>query len=446
MSTDTRALAPVEDTSNAIEYVPFGAKDKIKLTVNMVRDLVANPTKSGKTPHDADIVKFMMLCKARELNPWEGDAYLLGYDSQDGPKFSMITAYQAFLKRAEASAEYDGKEQGVVVRIGQDVREIIGEILPPNSVLVGAWCKTFRRDRTRPEYQIINLAAYDKGQSQWNKDKAGMIVKCAVAKSLRHAFPNRLGQMYIAEEIERRASDDTSNGNSHSSQENGNGNHKPPATAKLSDELRQRAAAAKPKTTPTPAPQSPKTEPPKQAAPPPADEPPVDEAERRRREAVATLGLDPDEKIDSPVPGFDHAPRYVLGDEGAVVDQATGEVVQQQPPSAGANETAADESHGPAELFPATWEQDRAKIKAKGNFTFENASEKTLAELLAGNDENLKKQAIAECRFRIKKALKWYKDHNAEKKFSELVTDEIGDIQVDKLVAVITALRNNAPK
>src|SRR5438045_9534432 len=59
-------------------YAPFGApeKDTIKLTPKIVMDLIAVPTRSGKTCSERDAIRFMMMCKARRLNPFEGDAFL----------------------------------------------------------------------------------------------------------------------------------------------------------------------------------------------------------------------------------------------------------------------------------------------------------------------------------------------------------------------------------
>ncbi len=98
-------------------FVPFGAADSIKLSVEIVKNLIAVPTKSGQTCTDRDAMKFMMLCRAQRLNPFAGDAFLIGYDSRDGgePSFSLITAHVAFLKRAETHPEFDGMKSGIIV-------------------------------------------------------------------------------------------------------------------------------------------------------------------------------------------------------------------------------------------------------------------------------------------------------------------------------------------
>jgi phage recombination protein Bet len=197
MSTE---IIKAED--KAIEYTPFGASEKIKLSAAIVRKFVASKTTSGAEASDVDCMKFMMLCKSRGLNPFEGDAYLQGYDSRDGAKFSLITAHQAFLKRAEASPTYDGMESGVVVNNDGEIQEYQGDMVLDGHVLIGGWAKVYRRDRAYPTYRRVALKTFDTKRSRWEKDPAGMIVKCAEADALRSSFPNSLAGLYMQPEQE----------------------------------------------------------------------------------------------------------------------------------------------------------------------------------------------------------------------------------------------------
>src|SRR5947207_3396765 len=74
-----------QDEKGVIEIAPLGSDERIKLSIKIVRDIIAVPTKTGKLPTDKDCIKFMMLARARHLNPFEGDAFMLGYDTQNGP-------------------------------------------------------------------------------------------------------------------------------------------------------------------------------------------------------------------------------------------------------------------------------------------------------------------------------------------------------------------------
>lgn len=201
MSTPTTAVTVAPKPEYAVEYCPAGSNDKIKLSASIVRRFVASKTRSGAEASDVDCMKFIALCKARALNPFEGDAYLQGYDSKDGPKFTLITAHQAFLKRAESNDQFDGMESGVVVRRGDEITEYEGDMVIDGDVLIGGWARVHRRDRSKPTYRRLNLKTFNTNMSRWEKDPAGMIVKCAEADALRSAFPNSCGGMYLKSEL-----------------------------------------------------------------------------------------------------------------------------------------------------------------------------------------------------------------------------------------------------
>jgi phage recombination protein Bet len=188
-----------------MEFVPFGAVDKIKLTVNIIQTSVCIPTKSGKVCTVRDAVRFMMLCQAQRLNPFAGDCFLAGYDGKNGPVFSLITAHVAFLKRAETCADYEGMESGIILVHPETsvVQEREGDFKLKDEICVGGWAKVFRKGR-KPTYRRLSIAAmippYD--TPFWSEDKApGMIVKCAEADALRATFPTLLGGLYSGDEL-----------------------------------------------------------------------------------------------------------------------------------------------------------------------------------------------------------------------------------------------------
>jgi len=144
----------VEERS--VTYIPIGEKDELTLTVGLVEKFLCVKTRSGKIALREDIMKFMMLCKAQGLNPWVNDAYLVGYDTNDGPKFQLISAHQALLKRAELSSEYDGMESGVCVVLKDgSVHERQGDLVLNGETLVGGWARVHRRDRKVPSYDCL---------------------------------------------------------------------------------------------------------------------------------------------------------------------------------------------------------------------------------------------------------------------------------------------------
>lgn len=198
----TEIVTVPQDERGTIEIVPFGTDERIRLSVAIVQKMIAVPTRTGKIPDPTQCIKFMMLCRARHLNPFEGDAFMLGYDTQSGPQFSLITAHQVFLKRAEASKGFNGIESGVIVRLkeGGGIIEREGDLVYDDENLLGGWAKVYRKDREKPFYRRLKLSTFNTGRSRWEKDPAGMIVKCAEADALRSAFPTHLGGLYLQEE------------------------------------------------------------------------------------------------------------------------------------------------------------------------------------------------------------------------------------------------------
>jgi phage recombination protein Bet len=190
--------------AKSMEFVPFGGQDKIKLSVAIVQRLIAVPTKRGETCSERDALKFMMMCQAKRLNPFEGDAFLIGYDTQNGPSFSLITAHQAFLKRAEVHPEFDGMKSGIII-LGDDGKELIereGDFHLPGEDIVGGWATVFFKNRKIPTTRKVRMSRFNKGFAQWKDDPAGMICKCAEADAMRSSFPTMVGGLYLREEMD----------------------------------------------------------------------------------------------------------------------------------------------------------------------------------------------------------------------------------------------------
>jgi phage recombination protein Bet len=200
---DHALVGPQPKKRDEVEYLPLGAASPIRLSVNIVRNYLTRPTRSGAVCNDQQVMKFIMLCKSRALNPWEGDAFLVGFDGPSGPEFSMIISHQAFLKRAEQCPEFDGMQSGVIVetREGKCLdRE--GDFLFEEEKLLGGWAIVHRKDRCFPAKSRLALKARARDNKFWRDDPAGMIVKCAEADALRMAFPTKLGGMHLEQRWE----------------------------------------------------------------------------------------------------------------------------------------------------------------------------------------------------------------------------------------------------
>jgi phage recombination protein Bet len=176
--------------------------EPVTLNVRLVLRYFAKPTKRGATCPPEQAAKFLRLCHSRALNPWEGDAYIVGFDGSDGPEFNLITAHQALLKRAEVHPEYDGMTCGITIAANGSLEDIEGTIAPDGYSVVGGWARVYFKKRSHPTYRRLKLSTYNQNRSRWNKDPHGMIIKCAQAAALRESFPTKCGGMYLREEFD----------------------------------------------------------------------------------------------------------------------------------------------------------------------------------------------------------------------------------------------------
>src|SRR6185436_15944630 len=107
-------------------------------------------------------------------NPFEGDAVLIGYDGKDGPTFSLITAHQTYLKRAELHPEFDGMKSGIIVKENDSLRDLEGDFYSPGQVVVGGWATVFFKTRKQAMHKRIRLERFKKSYGIWVDDPAGM--------------------------------------------------------------------------------------------------------------------------------------------------------------------------------------------------------------------------------------------------------------------------------
>lgn len=186
---------------NEIKVVANG--EEFTLTPETVKAYLVSGNRDLVTTQE--VVTFMNLCRFQHLNPWLKEAYLIKY-SQNDPA-SLVIGKEAFLKRAEGEANYDGFNAGIIVQ--NEEGEVIyrdGSFKLPDEKLVGGFAEVFRKDREhsyRAEVSFEEYAGRKKDGSlngQWSKKPTTMIRKVALVQALREAFPGTLGGMYSAEE------------------------------------------------------------------------------------------------------------------------------------------------------------------------------------------------------------------------------------------------------
>lgn len=184
----------------------LGANDKGRITyqvngedVNLSFQIVRNYLTRGQASvSDAEVIQFISLCRANQLNPFIGDAYMVKYGQEPA---QMIISKAAFMKRAESNLQYNGYRAGVIVMRGKDVVEFEGCFFLPGDQLVGGWAAVYRKDREFPTVARVRLQEYNKGKSTWAAMPGTMIRKVAIAQAFREAFPLAVEGMYTPEEM-----------------------------------------------------------------------------------------------------------------------------------------------------------------------------------------------------------------------------------------------------
>lgn len=178
--------------------------DEVKLSNNIVRRYLV--TGQGNVT-DEEIMYFMKLCKARNLNPFVRDAYLIKYSDKDAA--TIVVAKDAIEKRAIQHPKYNGKEVGlyVIKKETGDLEKRNGTIyLKEKEEIAGAWCTVYRKDWDNPVTVEVNFDEYvgrkkdGTANINWANRPVTMITKVAKAQALREAFIEELSGMYEAEE------------------------------------------------------------------------------------------------------------------------------------------------------------------------------------------------------------------------------------------------------
>ena len=195
-----------ENNKANVSQTLLGANDKGRVTyqvngedVNLSFQIVRNYLTRGQAAvSDAEVIQFIALCRANQLNPFIGDAYMVKYGSEPA---SMIISKAAFMKRAEAAPQFNGYQAGIILlRDGKAIEEE-GSFFLPGDQLVGGWARVYRKDREHPVTARVRLAEYNKGKSTWAAMPGTMIRKVAIAQAFREAFPFAAEGMYTPEEI-----------------------------------------------------------------------------------------------------------------------------------------------------------------------------------------------------------------------------------------------------
>lgn len=146
-------------------------------------------TSKGTPPDEATKQNFINQCVAYELNPIKRQAYLTGYDSNGGAKFTFIVGIDGFTTIASRTGAYAGKDQA---RFTYSDNQLDSASVTVYRLVQGQKC-AFTGQAYFDEYK--------QPSPLWTKMPKTMLEKCAFAKALRSAFPESLSGLYTDDEI-----------------------------------------------------------------------------------------------------------------------------------------------------------------------------------------------------------------------------------------------------
>lgn len=192
-----------EERKNNLMVFTVG-NEEVKLSPSIVKNYLVNG--NGENITNQEINYFMHLCRARKLNPFTKEVYLIKYGSKPA---TMVVSRDALEKRAIQHKDYDGKKVGLYV-LNKETNALEKRdstiYMKDREEIVGAWCSVYRKNWTNPVTVEVNFEEYvqrtkdDNPNTNWANRPVTMITKVAKAQALREAFIEDLEGMYEAEE------------------------------------------------------------------------------------------------------------------------------------------------------------------------------------------------------------------------------------------------------
>lgn len=181
--------------------VQFKVGDEdVKLSPSIVRDYLTN----GVEVSLPEFKMFAELCKARKLNPFLKEAYIIKFGNQPA---TIVVGKDAILRRAINNKNFNGREQGIIaLDKNGEIHHRKGTFKLSDDVLVGGWAKVYRKDWEYPTEITVSFdeVAQTKRDgtynSNWATKGATMVEKVALVRALRETFAEELGGMIDEDE------------------------------------------------------------------------------------------------------------------------------------------------------------------------------------------------------------------------------------------------------
>lgn len=186
-----------------VEYEAGG--QKVKLTPAIIRKYLV--TGRGDLVTDQELVFFMHICRARGLNPFNRDCYLIKYTQSDPA--AIIVSIDKIRQRARLSADCVGWKSGVICRKADGSLRYSNGLVMDDEAVIGGWFEAKPKGWEEPFKLEVNLNGYIRKTKDgavtrfWApENQPTMIAKVAEAQGLRRLWPEQIQGLYLREEVE----------------------------------------------------------------------------------------------------------------------------------------------------------------------------------------------------------------------------------------------------
>jgi phage recombination protein Bet len=199
-------LTVIQDT--VMELMDMSRLPKDKIVSEMDQNYLAQLVKANPALAKEDFVTFITKCQLTGADPRMNQIYLIVHNAwnsqtrQTSPKGTTVFSYQFFIRLAQQTGQLESMEVETIKEPYLDLNT--GEERPSITTM----CHVKRTGQGRITYQarFWEFAKTDKDKNligNWKSAPYLMLEKCAVANALRWAFSETLGNMYIADEMEK---------------------------------------------------------------------------------------------------------------------------------------------------------------------------------------------------------------------------------------------------
>lgn len=186
--------------------VKYQSRDgqEISLSLDIVKRYLVQGNADAVTPQE--IMYYMGICKARGLNPFKRDCYLIKYGAETA---AIVTSIDYFRARARAQKDCQGWKRGIIVKTEDGQIKDSHGLLLDNEELLGGFFESTPKGWTESFRLEVNLRGYIKTTKEgkitrfWQKEnQPSQIAKVAESQGLRTLWPDEFQGIYTEGEIQ----------------------------------------------------------------------------------------------------------------------------------------------------------------------------------------------------------------------------------------------------